>query len=101
MIHGFMGLQYITHVNLKYFQINIERWLFNFKDKKQRDSYVWVTEPPKDKSKKKTGKSGKAPKEIKQTTKNPPKQAKPSKEANPPKQANPPKTNKPVNKSKK
>ena len=98
MIHGFMGLQYYNVTNLKYFQINIEKWLFNYKSKTDRDRYVWITVVPKaEKGKKSSKKQGKAPKEIKQDTKSkkPPKQVEPTKKSNPPKSA------KPINKSKK
>jgi len=103
VVHGYMGLQYVNATNLKYFQINIERWMYNYMDKKKREKYVWITEPPKDKSKKKSsGKKTTAPKETKQTkqtkptqqtTKPPPKQT--------PKTTNPPKTPKQVKQSKK
>lgn len=90
MIHGFMGLQYLNTSNIKYFQINIERWLFKFMDKKKRDKYVWITKPPKEETKKatpaKTAKS-QTPTQQKQTTT-------PQKKTNTPKQANPPKTKK-------
>jgi hypothetical protein len=102
MVHGFMGLQYYNVTNLKYFQINIEKWLFNFKDKKDREKYVWITIVPKEEKNKKSssGKKGKAPKEIKQDTKKAPKEIKQDTKKEP-KTSNPPKTNKPVNKSKK
>lgn len=101
MIHGFMGLQYLNSNNLKYFQINTERWLYKFMDKRKKDKYEWITPPPKEVTKKATAGQTKAKKPPQAKAATPAKTSKsktttPTKQA--PKQVAPTKSTKPVKK---